>query len=133
MRAIRLFCQIIAADGKRSCPAAHADFGEFAAAAFAGEVGFVAQVGENFAVAPDLRQGSALHVAAADGEVAAGKDFAGVRDETDRLAGEAAFAHGRHIAAGMAFAGRGRHGTFFGPGSLAHHAEIVRSARRFQM
>src|SRR4029079_7377541 len=75
-------------------------------AALTFEVRLVAQVGEDVAVAPDLRERDVLHVARRDWQVAAREDFAGVRDEADGLAGEAALGHRGHVGMRVLSVGR---------------------------
>ena len=137
---------------KRAGAATETDPLEFAQPAFAFELLDIAQATEDLRVLPNVAHRLALHVAGADGQITARENLARVRHETNRAAGQAAFGHRRHVrtaaatawsrmrpvAAGLhvpgfAVAVRGFDADVLGGGALAHDAEIMRRASRFEM
>ena len=81
--------------GQGSRAAAHADVLVVAKAAFAVLALGAAEIFKEGALTPDLRKRGRLHVAGTDREIAAGLNFAGMRDEANRLATQAALRDGR--------------------------------------
>ena len=98
IHAERLLGQEVAGGGVGARAAAHADVAEFAAAALAFEVVVVAQLLEDLRVVPDFGEALLAQVAGQRRQIAAGENFAFVREEANAGSRQAAFGHGVHVA-----------------------------------
>lgn len=119
----RLFRQVISSGSVGAGAAAHTDVAEFAAAAFAGEVVYVAQFVEHDRVLPDIRKALFLEISGEGGKISAGIHFALIGDEAHGGSGEAAFGHSVHIggmSAGMTDSASDALGLEFDAGGAGH-------------
>src|ERR1051326_6317820 len=86
---------------------------EFAHAALALELAVVAQTREEGGVFPDVAEALLLDVVRADRQVAAREDVAGVRDETNLAAGQAALRQRSHVMAARCVPQTGNRGRTY--------------------